>query len=160
MTSLNLRLFLAILLALVLTIIPLPELLIGIRPPWVLLLALYLEFYMPDEFSIVLLLTVGLVLDVLLSTVLGEHAFALSLVTWIANSKARRFSLFTIGQQMALIGFFCLVYQLIILIIDGSLGYKTGFLMPIGSALISVLLWPWVRLVADDSLFSKVVYRR
>jgi rod shape-determining protein MreD len=160
MTSLNLRLFVAAILALALTILPLPELLVGLRPPWALILILYLQFFLPEYFNLILLVIIGMALDVLLSTVLGEHAFALSIVAWIASTKARRFRLFTMGQQMALIGFFCLLYQMLILIIDASLGYYYGFLMPLGSTLITILLWPWVRLIADESLAIKMVYRR
>ena len=160
MNSLTLRLFMAALITLALTILPLPDLLIGLRPPWVLILILYLQFFLPYHFNVVILLIIGLALDVLLSTVLGEHTFALSLVTWIASSKARRFRLFSMGQQMTLVGFFCLFYQLIIVTIDASLGYHVGFIMVLGSSLISVLLWPWVRLIADETLLIKVTYRR
>lgn len=156
MNSLPLRLFIAALLALALTILPLPELLLGLRPAWVLLFLLYLQLFLPNYFNIIILLILGLALDALLSTVLGEHAFALSLVAWLASSKARRFRLFTIGQQMALIGFFSLLYQLVILILDASLGYYSGFIMVLSSSVTSVLLWPWVRLIADDTLASKM----
>ncbi len=160
MRSLNLRLVLAAIIVLALTILPLPALLAGVRPPWVLILILYLQFFLPEHFNLVFLLIIGIALDVLLSTVIGEHAFALSLVTWIASSKARRFRLFTMSQQMALVGFFCLLYQMLILIVDSSLGYYYGFILPLGSTLISILLWPWVRLIADESLATKVAYRR
>ncbi|KTD35948.1 Rod shape-determining protein MreD [Legionella nautarum] len=156
MSSLSLRLFIATILVLALTILPFPEFFLGLRPPWVLILILYWQFFLPEHFNVAILLIIGLALDVLLSTVLGEHACALSLVTWLASSKARRFRLFTMGQQMALVGFFCLLYQTIILMIDASLGYYYGFLMSLGSTLISILLWPWVRLIADDTLGSKV----
>jgi len=156
MNPLYLRIVTAIIIALALTILPLPELLLELRPPWILILILYIQFFLPDYFNIVFLLIIGLVLDVLLSTVLGEHAFALSLVAWLANSKARRFRLFAMGQQMALIGFFCLLYQGLIVVIDASLGYYYGFLMSLGSTAISVLLWPWMRLIADDALGSRV----
>lgn len=159
MNLFNLRLFIAAILALALTILPLPDLLLGLRPPWVLMLVLYLQFFLPDYFNIVTLLIIGLALDVLLSTVLGEHAFALSCVAWLASNKARRFRLFSIGQQMALVGFFCLFYQLLILMIDASLGYHVRFIMSLGSSLISILLWPWVRLIADDALVAKVAYK-
>lgn len=160
MNSLNVRLFIAVIITLALTILPLPDLLLGLRPPWVLMLVLYLQFFLSDHFNVVILLIIGLALDVLLSTVLGEHAFALSLVAWIASNKARRFRLFSIGQQMTLVGFFCLFYQMIILLIDASLGYHVWFIMSLGSSLISVLLWPWVRLIADETLLVKAVYRR
>jgi rod shape-determining protein MreD len=152
MSALNLRLVLTIILTLVLSIIPLPELLAGFRPPWVLILVLYLQFFIPEYFNLLLILILGLALDVLLSTVLGEHAFALSFITWIASSKDRRFRLFSISQQMVLFGFFCLLYQMLILTIDASLGHYYSFIPPLGSTLISILLWPWVRLFADEKL--------
>ncbi len=157
MNSMNIRLFAALILALALTILPLPALLVGLRPPWALILILYLQFYLAEYFNLFVLVIIGMALDVLLSTVLGEHVFALSIVAWIASSKARRFRLFSMGQQMALIGFFCLLYQLLILIIDASLGYYYGFILPLGSTLISILVWPWIRLIADESLAPRTV---
>lgn len=155
MSSMTLRLAVAFLLALILTILPMPEILLGTRPMWVLMLILYLQFYMPDCFNLFVLFMLGLILDTLLSTVIGEHTLALSLVSWIASSKARRFYFFSIGQQMILIGFFCFLYQIIILTIDAFLGYHVGFASVIGSTVISVLLWPWIRLIAEESLLFK-----
>lgn len=159
MSSLHFRLAIAIVLALALTILPLPDLLIGLRPPWVLMLVLYLQFFLPNYFNVIILLLIGLVLDVLLATVLGEHVFALSVVSWIASNKARRFNFFSMWQQMALIGFFCLLYQMLILTMEAFLGYHIAFIMSLGSAVISMLLWPWVRLLADDTLRAKLSYR-
>ncbi|MDP1603910.1 MAG: rod shape-determining protein MreD [Legionella sp.] len=160
MISLNLRLFMAFLLALVLTILPVPELLAGARPPWVLLLVLYLQFYMPDYFKVTVLFVIGLFLDVLLSTTIGEHALALSLITWLANNKARRFYFFSIGQQMTLVGFLCLFYQLIIVTIDAFLGFHMNLVNVVSSAVISVLVWPWLRLVGEETLLTKIKHSR
>lgn len=160
MTPITLRLVLAFLLVLALTILPMPEFMSGIRPPWVLMLVLYLQFYLPDYFDVWVLFIVGLILDVLLSTVLGEHAFALCMVAWLASNKARRFYFFSIGQQMALIGLLCFVYQLIMMLIDAFISFHTSWLGLIGSTLLSVLMWPWVRLVAEDTLLAKVRYHR
>ena len=160
MNSLASRLFIAFLLALILTILPMPELLLGARPLWVLMLVLYIQFYMADYFNLILLFVLGLLLDVLLSTVIGEHTLALSLVTWLASKKSRRFYFYSIGQQMTSIGFFCFLYQLIILTIDAFLGFHLSLISVIGSTGISIILWPWVRLIAEESLLVKVRYSR
>jgi len=160
MTSLRLRWFVALIITFILTILPLPALLLSFRPPWILLFVLYVQFFLPDYFNLAVLLVIGLVLDVLLSTVLGEHAFALSFVVWVASNKARRFRLFSMSQQMVLIGFFCFLYQTIILIIDASFGYHVRFITSLGGTLVSILLWPWVRLILDDSFLAKISYRR
>ncbi|TAL64144.1 MAG: rod shape-determining protein MreD, partial [Legionella sp.] len=123
MNGLQLRLGLAFIAALGLSILPLPEMISSFRPSWVLLLILYIEYFLPGNFKLTTLLLVGLMLDVLLSTVIGEHSFALLTVTWIASTRSRRFQFFSMMQQIVLIGFFCLLYQLIICFIDGMLGF-------------------------------------
>lgn len=155
MTTLTLRLFLLLFIALVLTIIPLPDMIVGFRPPWILLFVLYIQFFLPNYFNISWLFFLGLCLDVLLSTVIGEHAFALVLLTWFATGKSRRFVFFSMSQQMMLVGFFCLVYQLIIFLIDAFLGYNNGLARVAGTAFISMLFWPWLRMVFDRLFFVK-----
>lgn len=156
MNPLKLRLLTVFLIALILTIIPLPSLFVSIRPPWILILVLYLQFYMPDYFKVSMLFVLGLILDALLSTVIGEHAFALCLVCWLASSKARRFYFFSIGQQMALIGFFCALYQLLIFLIDAFMGYRMSMVGVAGASLLSILFWPWLRLLAEETLLLRV----
>lgn len=156
MNPVTLRISLACILALILTIMPLPEMFTSIRPPWILILMLYLQYYLPDYFKVSLLFILGLILDTLLSTVIGEHAFALCLVSWLASSKARRFYFFSIGQQMALIGLFSALYQLIVLLIDAFLGYRMSIISIAGTSLLSILFWPWMRLLAEETILAKV----
>ena len=152
MNTLNIRLFFALFIALVLTIIPLPMLIMGFRPPWVLIFVLYIQFYLPNYFNIAVLLLLGLCLDVLLSTAIGEHPFALILTTWIASGKARRFSFFSMGQQMMLVAVLCLLYELIIYFLDALMGYSTNLWMVAGTTLISLFFWPCARVLAENTL--------
>lgn len=151
--NLRFRLWIGFIGALVLSILPLPEILSSFRPPWVLLLVLYIEYYLPENFKVTTLCLVGLSLDVLLSTVMGAHAFSLLFTTWMATTKSRRFQFFSITQQMCLIGFFCLFYQSLLSLIDALLGFHYSLLMPIISAILGMCIWPWIRLMGDSSLF-------
>ncbi len=157
--NLRLRLVLGFIIALMLSILPMPEIIADFRPPWVLLLILYIEYFLPGNFNQTTLLFVGLLLDVLLATVIGEHAFALLLVTWIASTKSRRFQFFSMMQQIFLIGFFCFLYQAIISTTDFLLGFNYNLVMPFTSALISMFAWPWIRLLGEDTLLIHLVYR-
>lgn len=152
MLSLRMRLLLWFIAALSLSILPMPDLLSAFRPPWVLLLVLYIEYFLPGNFHITSLLLIGLILDTLLSTVIGEHSFALLLVTWIASNKSRRFQFFSMMQQICLIGFFCLLYQTIITFTDAMLGYNYSMLSPLASALIGMFFWPWIRLLRVEEI--------
>lgn len=149
-----LRFLLTLIVALSLTILPLPQPLSSFRPPWVLLLVLYFEFFLLPCFNILVLLILGLMLDVLLASVMGEHAFALILVTWIASQRVRRFNYFSTGQQMIFIGFLCLIYQSLIIIIEVLQGHPISFIS-IGGVMISSILWPWIKLLGNDTLQLK-----
>jgi len=152
MIKLKIRLFFLLLLACVLTILPLPHIIAGFKPPWVLLFILYVQFYLPQYFNISILLFVGVCLDVLLSTALGEHAFALILTTWLAASKVRRFNFFSILQQMMLVGLFCFVYQWTVFLMDAYMGHSNGLLMVVGAAFLGLLFWPFIRLLGESTL--------
>lgn len=155
MKLLQLRLGVGFLAALTLSILPMSELIAPFRPPWILLLVLYIEYFLPGKFRLSALLLVGLLLDVLLSTVIGEHSFALLLVTWIASGKTRRFQFFSMTQQICFIGFFCLLYQAVIAFIDALLGYNYNVYFPLASATTSMVLWPWIRLLGDGNLLVR-----
>lgn len=159
MLTIPVRLFFGFILVLALSILPLPEWISGFRPPWVLLLVLYIEYFLPRKFNLITLLVVGLVLDVLLSSVIGEHSFALLLITWIASSKSRRFQFFSMMQQIFLIGFFCLLYQLMISLIDALLGFNYSVYNPCVGALLGMFFWPWIRLLGEDVLLTRLAYR-
>ena len=152
MKTLNLRLFFIVIIVFLLTIIPLPAFIAGFRPPWMLIFILYIQFFLPNYFNILAVFFLGLYLDVLLSTVIGEHAFALILTTWFAAGKARRFNFFSMGQQMALIAVFCMFYQLIIFMIDAYMGNSNSPWMIVGATFVSLCFWPFARVLADSTL--------
>ncbi|MCP0912927.1 MULTISPECIES: rod shape-determining protein MreD [Legionella] len=149
------RFLLSLLLTLILTILPMPEFLMGIRPAWVLLLVLYAQFLMSGHMNVLFLLIIGLCLDVLLSTVIGEHAFALLITCWLAAKKGRRFNFFPLGQQMVFIALFCLTYQAVLLLLDAFLGNHYNPIVALSSALLGTVLWPWIRIIADSVFLSK-----
>ena len=152
MMTLNIRLFIALLLVLALTIMPMPDIMLPFRPPWVLLLVLYIQVYLPNYYTALLLFLLGLCLDVLLSTLIGVHAFALLLTAWIAAGKLRRFSFFSMAQQMFLVGVFCIFYESIIVFIEAFLGFHNSVWLIPGTVLLSICLWPWIRVLADSAL--------
>lgn len=159
MNDIRLKFLIAFIAALSLSILPMPQLISVLRPPWVLLLILYIEYFIPEKFHVTTLLFVGLVLDVLLSSVIGEHSFALLLVTWLASTRTRRFQFFSMMQQIILIGLFCFVYQATISFIDALLDFNYSLLAPVASALLSMFIWPWIRLLGDSSFPTRLHYR-
>ncbi len=159
MNNLSIKLFLAFLATLALSILPMPESFAVFRPPWVLLLLLYMEYFIPGAVSIVTLLFIGLLLDVLLATVIGEHSLSLLLVVWLATTRSRRFRFFSMFQQIILVGIFCFLYQLTINLSDAFLSFNYSLVAPFASAFLSMFLWPWIRLLGESLLQPHLSYR-
>lgn len=152
MNTLNVRFFIAMITVLVLTIIPIPDILAVFRPPWVLLFVLYIQFFLPRYFRVTWVFLLGLSMDVLLASVIGEHAFAMLLTSCLAATKARRFHFFSIAQQMTLIALCCSVYQVLIVLIDIAVGYNNSMIFAAGTVCVTMIFWPWLKLLADTTL--------
>ncbi|MBA4696931.1 MAG: rod shape-determining protein MreD [Legionella sp.] len=146
------RVVIALVLSCALTILPLPQWAANFKPQWVLMFVLYLQFFLTAYCHPFLLLLLGFILDALLVTVLGEHAFALLVVVWIASRWRRRFTFYYMGQQIVVIGLLCFLYQSLLLLIESFLGYPSSFMSIAQSSLISMVLWPWMKLLGDDTL--------
>ena len=73
---------LSFILALSLTIIPLPNIIEGLRPEFVSLTLIYWCMALPSRVGLGSAWTAGLFLDVLRDTLLGQHALALTLVAF------------------------------------------------------------------------------
>lgn len=148
--TLKIRVLLACIIALVLTIIPVPSYFASLRPSWILLLVLYCQFFLPNLFYLTVIIFLGLFLDILLSTTLGEHSLALVITTWLASSKVQRFHMFPMLQQMLLIALFCFIYQLTLYYIDARQGFNSTLFNVIGTTLMSFLIWPWIQLILSN----------
>lgn len=150
----SIRMFLVLLVAFVLTIVPFAPIIALFRPSWVLLVLFYVHLYLPRYASIGLFFVIGLYLDVILSSVLGVHVLALLLVSWITASTVRRVSFFSLGQQMLSVFLITVIYQVILMVLDMGVGMAVYWLQAVTSAVSAMLLWPWIRYLLDRFLHA------
>lgn len=136
----------SILAAFVLSVLPLPEWLQVIWPQWLVLVVIYWITALPHRFSLGITWCLGLLLDVLYGSILGEHAFALVVVAYFADRMHRQLKLYPLFQQALCILVLVGIYEMMLIWIQGILGLVTlKHVMNAGvSILISMLLWPWV----------------
>src|SRR5262249_29740652 len=117
------RMLFSALVALILTVLPLPRSLDVIRPAFLVLTVLYWSVNSPRTGGIAFGFFAGLVLDVFQGPVLGEHALALALVTYIAVREHQRIRSKPVFQQ-ALIVFAALVfYEFLLWALHGRTGH-------------------------------------
>ena len=136
--------FLTFILAYVLAVLPLPAWLQWGRPEWVALTLIYWCIALPQRVGIAIALLLGVGLDVLEGSVLGQNAFALVVVALLAQVLYQRLRVYSLWQQAGVVFILVGINQLIcqwVQNIEGVSVLPRLFLLP---AVSSALLWPVV----------------
>lgn len=141
--------FLTIVMAVLLTLIPMPEVLAPFKPYWVALVVIYWSLETQDMISLGLAFLIGIVLDILSASLMGLHALSLVVMVFLVQHFRSRLRFFPPWQQaLSVLGL--LVNDRIILIwITALLGEplpRWQYWLP---PLIGMALWPWVFLFLD-----------
>jgi len=136
--------------ALILTLLPMPDWTVWLRPAWVLIVLIYWGIVAPHQVGIGVAWLMGIFLDVLNGTLLGEHALALTVVVFIVMRLHSQLRMFLVVQQGLWVFLFVLLYQFILYCIQGFLGQLPNSWLYWSSALTSMLLWPWVSTIMRD----------
>jgi rod shape-determining protein MreD len=136
------RLLLSAFVALVLTVLPLPPWLEVLRPAFLVLAVLYWSVNAPRTGGIALGFFAGLALDVFQGPVLGEHALALSLVTYIAVREHQRIRSKPAIQQALIVFAALVVYEVVLFMIDGWTGHAVTTALRWVHTLTGALIWP------------------
>lgn len=137
-------LLMTFLLAFILTLLPMPEWAIGLHPAWVLLVLIYWNINTPYWVNIGVAWFLGIVLDVLYGSLLGEHALAMTMVSYFVVRLHTRIRMFSLLQQGLCILLFVFLYQLIIYCVQGCIDELPKSKLYWLSSIVSMLLWPWV----------------
>lgn len=125
-----------------LEVLPLPDALEYVRPEWLAIVMVYWTIALPHRIGVVWAASVGLFQDVLLGAVLGQHALAMTLAVFIAQSSYKRMRVFPLPQQSAVVFMLIGVAVIASYIIQGMAG--RAHLAPLTmllSALSSAVFW-------------------
>jgi len=137
--------------AMVLAIIPLPDFVpakLGyLRPEWIVLVLIYWVIALPHRIGIAIAWCVGLLSDVLLGSLLGQHAIAFIVVAYIATSLYQRLRMFSVWQQSMIVFATVGLNQLINFWIESIAGLTEWNIWYLRASVVSALLWPWVFLL-------------
>lgn len=133
---------LSLIVALMLTIVPLPSWLEILRPEWVALAIIYWCIAVPHRVGVGIAWTVGLLLDVLRDALLGQHALSLTIVAFIAIKLHQRIRLYPVWQQALSVMVLVTLNQLLILWINGLVGHPPKSWTYWLPSITSTLLWP------------------
>lgn len=109
--------------ALILTVLPMPGWLNLVRPGFLVLTVLYWSIASPRTGGVALGFFAGLMLDVFQGPILGEHAMALCLVSYIAVREHQKIRSKPAFQQSLIVFAALLTYEFIAFAIDGWSGH-------------------------------------
>ena len=143
-----------IVIALMLSILPLPEKAAPFRPDWVALVLIYWAVIAPRSYSVGTAWVLGLVVDVAHGTLFGQHALALVAVVFITSRFYLQLRVFPMSQLTATVFALLALYQFLLFWVNGVAGVSAPSSSYWGPVLTGTLLFPLL-----FPLFNGVVYR-
>jgi rod shape-determining protein MreD len=139
-----------LLLALCLAIVPLPAWGAWLRPAWVALVLVYWTLALPHHISLGFAWVIGLLMDIIDGTLFGEHALALVIVSFCVIKLHRQVAPMPLWLQPFFIGFFILLYQLTLFLVQGTTGQVITYWQFWVVPLVSLFYWPWLYIVLQS----------
>ena len=141
--------FLSLLAAALLSLLPLPEVLMPFKPYWVAMVVNYWSLETHGVISLGLAFLIGVIVDALTGSLMGLHALSLVVMVFLVQRFRSRLRFFPPWQQ-ALSVFGLLVNDRIILIwISVFLGEPLPTWKYWLPPLVGMALWPWLFLGLD-----------
>lgn len=133
--------------ALALTIMPLPDVLEELRPEWIIMVLVYWVMALPDRIGVGIAWVVGLLLDVVRDALLGQYALTLALIAFIVIHLHQRLRVFPLWQQALAIGLLVILQYILVFWIKGLTGELPQFWKMLLPAIGTLIFWPPVFLV-------------
>lgn len=140
---------LSLLLALLLALLPLPAMLLPLRPYWLALVLAYWMIEAPERAGLGVAFLVGLFADLTLGGLLGEQALRLTIMAFILQRFRARLRFFPLSQQALALGGLLLNDRIVEAAIHFLL--EQPLLPPQywWAPLIGMLLWPPLFVLLD-----------
>ena len=141
--------FLSLMAAVLLSLLPLPEVLMPFKPYWVAMVVIYWSLEIHGVISLGLAFLIGVVVDTLSGSLMGLHALSLVVMVFLVQRFRSRLRFFPPWQQaLSVLGL--LVNDRIILIwISVFLGEPLPTWKYWLPPLVGMALWPWLFLGLD-----------
>ncbi len=136
--------------AFLLTLLPMPGWTVWLRPAWVLMVLIYWTMNLPYRMNVGFAWFIGILLDVLTGTLLGEHAIALSIVIYLVVRWDSRLRMFLMLQQALCVMLLVFLYQFILFCVQGFIGQLPKSPLYWACSFTSMIVWPWIWMMLEN----------
>lgn len=136
--------WLTVVLAMALSILPLPSAVDCFNPDWVLLVLIYWTLAMPEKIGIFNAWVLGLLVDVLTGRLLGLHALDYALISFLCITSHKRLRQHPVPQQSLFVFLFLLLSQVMVFWVEsiqGRIELSVAFWFPVFTG---TLFWPLI----------------
>ncbi|GHC19994.1 rod shape-determining protein MreD [Aidingimonas halophila] len=136
--------WISLFLALCLQVMPMSDRWLMWRPDWLGLILIYWCVAAPLRVGVMHGFVMGILLDLIEGTPLGQNALTLSLLAFLCALVYQRFRAYSLFQQAVLVFILLGIVQLMeqwLLTLFGPFSIHLAFLLP---SLIGAVLWPWL----------------
>lgn len=134
--------FMSFVIALTLTVIPLPNIIENLRPEFVTIVLIYWCIALPSRVGVGIGWVTGLLVDVLTDSLMGQHALTLAIIAYLAIKLHQRIRVFPIWQQALTVLVFMTFQATITLWIKGMLNEAPSFMTFMLPAISTAIFWP------------------
>lgn len=132
----------SLLLALVFSLLELPDLLAAARPMWVPLMLAYWALREPRLSTTIPAFIMGIALDVLFATPLGQHALGLIIVVYLIERLRSIFVLFPLWQATLVLSVIWALYSFLMFWVDGVTHHQASNWLRWLPVISTTLFWP------------------
>ncbi|GMQ89743.1 MAG: rod shape-determining protein MreD [Gammaproteobacteria bacterium] len=133
-----------------LSMLPGPEWAERFRPDWVGLVLIYWCIAAPNRVGVVVGWLVGLVLDILYGSLLGQHALAMAIIAFIVHRLHLQIRMFPPWQQAATVLMLLVLNQLLVLWVKGLIGQASTLWPNWTASVVGTVVWPLVFVILRD----------
>ncbi len=137
---------------LLLTLMPLPAGIEPFRPYWVALLLVYWSLEAPRPVPLGLAFLIGLVLDVLTVSLMGQHALSLVIMLYLVGRFRSRIRFFSHWRQALAILALLLNDRVVLLwglLLAGVRDFGWAYWV---APFVGALIWPWLFVLLDQAV--------
>jgi rod shape-determining protein MreD len=127
-----------------LTIMPLPPMLVAARPDWLALLVIFWAMQLPRTWSVGSAWLIGIILDVAYGTLLGQHAMSLAVLAFLTVRFHLLMRVFPLLQLTATVFALLALYQFLLFWVNGVAGISAAPVDYWAPVISGTLIWPFI----------------
>jgi len=142
--------FSSLLVGLILQILPLPDDAQFYRPNWVAIILIYWSMALPNSVRLLTAFLAGILVDIMLGTLLGQHSLAFMVLVYINLFFNLRIRVLSLWQQATYVFILLLIGQFLIVWIEGIIGAQPPIQAYFLPALTGMFIWPWAYIILRD----------